>query len=108
MFWRADERVVYVLQADGSWMRYADTWDSGQSPYDAALTPPADLLQPVRGFGLVWRERLGGPGASIGWALAEEQGYEMLAQPFARGQIFTGPKGEVYILHADSTWEARE
>jgi hypothetical protein len=108
MFWRADEKAIYVLEADGTWDRYSDTWDSSQPPADPALTPPSDLLQPVRGFGKVWREQLGGPVASVGWALVEEQGYEMPTQPYSGGQILEGPWGDVYILYADSTWEARE
>ncbi len=108
MFWRADEKAIYVLEADGRWARYPDTWDRSQPPTDLDLAPPAGLLQPVRGFGKVWREQLGGPGASTGWALVEEQGYELLAQPFAGGQVLSGPWGEVYVLFADSTWEARE
>jgi hypothetical protein len=53
----------------------------------------------------VWREQLGGPQASIGWALAEEQSHEMMVQLFASGQMFLGPGGEVYVLYADGTWE---
>jgi ligand-binding sensor domain-containing protein len=108
MFWRADEKAVYVLQADGTWARYIDTWDSTQPPADPALTPPEGLLQPVRGFGKVWREQLGGPGAGVGWALVEEKGYEMQTQPFVGGLAFVGPWSEVYLLYADSTWESVE
>jgi hypothetical protein len=108
MFWRADEKAIYVLQADGTWARYVDTWDSAQPSSDPALKQPEGLLQPVRGFGKVWREQLNGPGAEIGWALVEEQGYEMLAQLFTGGQIFAGPRGEVYVLYTDDTWEGGE
>ncbi len=31
-------------------------------------------MQPVRGFGKVWREILGGPGAFVGWGTAPEVG----------------------------------
>jgi hypothetical protein len=108
MFWRADENAVYVLEADGKWVRFADTWDTSQAQDDPSLTPPEGMLQPVRGFGKVWRAELGGPQASVGWALAEEQGYDMLSQPFAGGQMFTGPWDEVYILSADGRWESAE
>ena len=107
MFWRAHEQAVYVLDAGGGWIRYPDAWDDTQPQANPDLVPPAGLLQPVRGFGKVWRERLGGPGASTGWALAEEQSFEMLYQSFVDGQMFVGPRGEVYLLYADSTWEAR-
>jgi hypothetical protein len=108
MFWRADKQEIYVLEADGSWTGHPDTWDSSQPPADTALQPPGGLLQPVRGFGKVWRERLGGPEAGIGWALVKEQGYEMVAQPFAGGEIFLGPWGEVYVLYTSGSWESIE
>jgi hypothetical protein len=108
MFWRADEKAIYVLKAEGGWTRHPDTWDDSQPPADARLAPPAGLLQPVRGFGKVWREQLGEPEASIGWGLAGEQAFEMLYQSFADGLIFVGPWGEVYVLYADGTWESSE
>jgi Two component regulator propeller len=108
MFWRANERRIDVLQADGTWQRFIDTWDESQPAYDPSLTPPEGLLQPVRGFGKVWREQLGGPQAPIGWALAAEQSYDMRVQPFALGQMITGPGGQVYVLYADGTWARKE
>jgi photosystem II stability/assembly factor-like uncharacterized protein len=107
MFWRADERAVYVLDENGTWARYPDTWDESQPSDDPALAPPDGLWQPLRGFGKVWREQLGGPQASIGWALAEERSHEMMVQHFTGGQMFLGPGGEVYVLYADTTWERR-
>lgn len=106
MLWRTDEQAVYVLSTDGTWARYADTWDETQPPDDPSLTPPERLLQPVRGFGKVWREQLGGPQGELGWALERERGYEMLAQPFTSGWMFVGAEGEVFVLYADGTWES--
>jgi hypothetical protein len=108
MFWRADQHTVYVLNADGRVASYPDTWDDSQPAYDASLVPPAGLHQPVRGFGKVWRERLGGPVDSIGWALTEERGYEMVVQPFARGQMLLGPGGDGFVLYTDGTWSRQE
>jgi hypothetical protein len=105
MFWRADLTTIDVLQEDGRWWRYDDTWDESQPVDDPSLAAPPGLLQPVRGFGKVWREGLGGPGAEIGWAAAPEQGFEMLSQPFGGGELFMGMEGEVYALYTDGTWE---
>jgi ligand-binding sensor domain-containing protein len=108
MFWRANEGTIYVLSADGVWVRYNDTWNESQPAHDPSLTPPAGLQQPVRGFGKVWQEQLGGPQADIGWALASEQAYDILVQPFTAGQVFIGAGGKVYVLYADGTWESYE
>ena len=106
MFWRADLGDIDVLHVDGWWAGYDDTWDETQPVDDPALVPPEGLLQPVRGFGKLWREQLGGPQASVGWALDPERGYEMLSQPFGGGAMFLGTAGEVYILYANGSWEA--
>jgi hypothetical protein len=108
MFWRADTRTIYVLHADGTWASYLDTWDASEPPYDPSLSAPEGLRQPVRGFGKVWREQLGGPQPEIGWALGEERAYTMLWQPFFSGQMLLGPGDEVYALYAGLSWESRE
>ncbi len=68
-------RLIFVFyNADWSMVPYADTWDASQHDSDPTLTPPAGRVQPVRGFGLVWRSQ---PGvrAKLGWALAAEQSF---------------------------------
>ncbi|OQY22996.1 MAG: hypothetical protein B6I34_05110 [Anaerolineaceae bacterium 4572_32.1] len=105
MFWRAASQTIDVLHADGKWTRYNDTWNETQPLDDPGLTPPEGLWQPVRGFGKVWREQLGGPQAEIGWALQAEQGYEMLLQHFSGGEMFLDTEGTVYILYADGRWD---
>jgi hypothetical protein len=108
MLWRADERAISVLQADGTWARFPDTYDDSQPAEEPDLAPPAGLHQPVRGFGKVWREQLGGPQSSLGWALTDERGYMVLAQRFDGGQMFVGPKGGVFILYDSGNWESKE
>lgn len=107
MLWRQDRRQIYALQAEGTWASYADTWEDSQPPSDATLTPPTGLQQPVRGFGKVWREQLGGPQSTLGWALAAEQRLVVIAQAFHSGLMIQGASGEVYILYSDMTWESR-
>jgi hypothetical protein len=105
MLWRADDRSIYVLHADGEWERYADTWDESLPAFDAGLTAPDGLQQPVRGFGKVWRELMGGPQASIGWAVGEERGLKLVTQAFTGGHLFTGPDGVVWVLYPNGQWE---
>lgn len=54
----------------GEWLVFDDTWQSASEPAsDPTLTPPAGLLQPVRGFGKVWRESLTeAQRQALGWA----------------------------------------
>jgi hypothetical protein len=103
MFWR-DTREIFALstqaiasaQVDFYW-RVADTWNESLPPSDPSITPPQNLMQPMRGFGYVWRlnpairERLG-------WALAGEQPFEAAYQPFERGWMLTGPNGAVFAF----------
>lgn len=93
MFWR-DNREIYALAATptgqpGQFWRFPDAWTEGQPVSDPALTPPENLLQPVRGFGLVWRSNAP-VRERLGWATAPEQPYQAILQNFERGWMFTG------------------
>jgi photosystem II stability/assembly factor-like uncharacterized protein len=106
MFWREDERTIYVLRQDGIWEQWADTWQEGTPDRDPTLTPPEGLYQPVRGFGKIWREALGGPEAWIGWATAQEQSGSVIVQPFAGGLLLRGINGVTYVLYENGTWQS--
>jgi hypothetical protein len=94
MFWRIDTGKITVLSLEGadwgSWQEYDDPWEEGKYPVDLDpdIIPPPGLVQPKRGFGLVWREQLGGPKSDIGWALMEEEGLCAVVQPFEKGVMF--------------------
>lgn len=108
MFWRSDTAQIYVLQSGtggDTWSVFPDTWQEGQTDRDPTLRPPAGREQPIRGFGKVWRELLGGPLAPVGWAVEGEVGYGGQWQPFAGGVLLTAPEGKVYALFADGRWE---
>jgi hypothetical protein len=49
---------------------------------------------------------MGGPSAAIGWAMADEEGYYPHWQPFARGLIWSGHDGYVYLFYGDDIWES--
>ena len=104
------EDPIYVLSygesKTGGWQRYVDTWREGD-PESTNLTPPAGLFEPIRGFGRLWREELGGPDAPVGWALELEQGFTGSVQPFERGLMLWNPLDQtVYVLWDDGTWTA--
>jgi hypothetical protein len=105
MFWRGDSGEIYALHDDHTWRAFADTWQEGQPQDDPNLTAPPDLFQPKRGFGKVWREKLGGPASQIGWAREEERGDTGVVQAFGGGTILGSHRGTTYILYADGSWE---
>jgi hypothetical protein len=82
MVWVGAEDRIYVLYFDDplpKWIAFVDEWEEGQPEYDPALVPPDGLRQPVRGFGLIWREQ---PGVRerLGWAIDREAGYATAVQ----------------------------
>lgn len=96
MLWRSDADHVYVFlfqngtnSTRGSYQTGGDAWKwDGSFPDGTGLTPPSGLLEPVRGFGYVWRNFLGGPSSDIGWAADAEKGFCAKIQPFEQGLIF--------------------
>ena len=74
MVWRQDRSLIYVLYDEGQWTGYPDTFSPGD-PEKLGLTPPPGLLEPIRGFGKVWRMQLG-VAQRLGWQVAPEQGVQ--------------------------------
>jgi hypothetical protein len=113
MIWvdRLEEDTVYILihttdESGGTWQQYRDTFREGDRE-SGGLTPPDGLLEPVRGFGKVWREELDGLDARIGWALAPELGYVGEIQHFEHGLMLWNPlDGVTYALLDDGIWSA--
>jgi hypothetical protein len=78
MIWMGSQTQIYVLFNDGktpAWNVYNDTFKDGQPDRDSSLNPPANLTQPIRGFGLIWRAQ---PTVRdrLGWAIGAEQGFD--------------------------------
>ena len=110
--------MIYALQSGpgpggrpgGRWAEYPDTWREGLPESDPALQPPAGLRQPVlrqpvRGFGKVWREQLGGPVATIGWATDAEIGLDGFVQEWDNGLVLRFGADTVVLLR-DGSWGA--
>lgn len=74
---------IFVLYDDDQpspkWETFTDEWYEGEPDHDPALTPPDGLYQPVRGFGLVWREC---PNVRdrLGWAVDQETCFSTIMQ----------------------------
>lgn len=106
MLWRGDLRRIYVLLGAGTWMVYDDEWREGDVEWDGSIVPPAGLHQPVRGFGLLWRDE---PGVQValGWATATEASFSGTFQPFERGLLIAdGATMRLWALLSDGTWLA--
>ncbi len=133
MFWRSDADWAYALHwQDGANAAFGDgttggdawKWDGESFADGHGLTPPPGFYEPVRGFGYVWYNFLGGPASTIGWATEQEKGFCANLQPFEKGLIFHSSsvqycKDEYYNWAAnpsftplfltmyDGTWERR-
>jgi hypothetical protein len=83
MIWVEEQDFIYVLYDDDihspKWQIFQDEWDPGEPISDTTIIPPPGHYQPLRGFGLVWREQ---PNVRdrLGWAVVEEAGYETAVQ----------------------------
>ena len=106
MFWREDDKRIYVLLNDQTWAAYDDTWTSAL-PEDTCpdVRVPAGLVKPKRGFGKVWCEQ-SNMRAKIGAGTVAEYGYAALTQRFERGLLFAGAQpSRIFVLFADGKWE---
>lgn len=118
MFWLEPVKEIWVIIDGGQWRRYPDTFKEGEAEYDPALTPPAGLKQPIRGFGKVWRENEE-VRAALGWAKDVEYGYTTdyrydhggamnnagtyVPAPGVHTLITLG-KEYIFFFEADATW----
>ena len=102
MIWLGAERVILVLLNTPSslgWGAYPDGFVEGMPIDDPNLVPPAGMLQPVRGFGLLWRTD-SVIRNQIGWAIGQEQGYTGFSQidNITGTRYVQGPDGIIYVL----------
>jgi serine/threonine protein kinase len=106
MLWRSDNTTIYVLLEGGKASSFADTFQDGVDPEKASLSPPAGKQEPIRGFGMVWREHLGGASSDIGWALADEYvAPNLVVQDFVNGLVFWEDKVGNRVVYASGEWE---
>lgn len=78
MFWLEPTGQIWVMVETepgvGLWQVYEDLFKEGDMELDPAVVPPEGLIQPIRGFGLIWRT---GENVrqEIGWATDIEVGF---------------------------------
>ncbi len=104
MVWRQDSRTIYVLPFGTNWRSYSDTFEDGQPERAWLAAPDFELQEPQRGFGKLWREQLGGPGAPIGWATSTERGFDGAVQSFQNGTLIRNDTGRIYVLNNNGSW----
>jgi serine/threonine protein kinase len=106
MLWRGDLHQIYVLRQSGMWAVYDDLWRDGDMQWDATIVPPDGFMQPVRGFGLVWRQQAG-VRDDLGWATASEATFDAAFQPFQRALLIADrAQARLWALLSDGTWLA--
>lgn len=103
------QSTIYALFNNGTYQRFNDTWTDGVDPVSGGAVPPEGLIEPVRGFGKVWRDN---PAVrdTLGWATSPENGGSAQVQAFERGEMVNvSQAGQTYILIAGApgTWTAR-
>ena len=100
MIWVESEDRIYVLfdddQFSPKWASFSDDWSDGMPINDPNLTPPSGMVQPERGFGLVWREEQT-IRDRLGWALVPEAGFVTAVQHTSYPKY-----NEIYIRAHDS------
>ena len=100
MFWMSPTRTIWVLSKtnekdnSGVWTVYPDTYTDGEAPSDPAIVPPsANLYQPVRGFGKIWRKQQG-MSEALGWGTTPE--FEVIT-PISYLSVAGGAPGRYLI-----------
>jgi hypothetical protein len=91
MIWSSLTNEIFIFYEDNEapqWQQVPDEFRDGDPERDDTLVPPAaGLVQPIRGFGRVWRDE---PGVRdrLGWAVEAETAYS------GTTQAGTDPEGE--------------
>jgi hypothetical protein len=88
---------IYSLSNDGRFRRFDDTFVAGVDPERGGESPPNGLLEPVRGFGEVWRNNPDVRSA-LGWATAAEIGATSTLQAFERGRVISLPQLSALLI----------
>jgi hypothetical protein len=114
MIWVESQARIYVVFEDDRtprWAQFPDNFKEGDPERDDSLVPPPDLLQPVRGFGLVWRTN---PRVRdrLGWATTPEVSFEGMYQSdsaeasVATLYLRTRDGGILALNSLDDVWQA--
>jgi hypothetical protein len=94
--------VIYTMTTDGRFRRFDDTWLQGIDPDSGGEAVPPGLLEPIRGFGKVWRLN---PDvrAALGYAVIPEQGDTATVLDFSRGRaLYIPARAATFLLLDDA------
>ncbi len=92
---------IFVVTNDGRFRRFDDTFIQGVDPESGGASPPSGLIEPVRGFGKVWRTN---PDVrmALGWGVVPETGGALTLSAFERGRaVALIARGETLVLVDD-------
>src|SRR5262249_19785915 len=108
MIWIREQKLIFVVYSSPAkprWQQFTDTY-TDQPESDSSLSPPSGLFQPVRGFGLVWRNARG-VRDRLGWDTAQEVSYQAALQVDGTGNRYiSSVDNQVYELLSDySNWQ---
>jgi hypothetical protein len=96
---------IYAFSNSGNYLVYPDTWQAGVDPETGGESPPAGLIEPIRGFGKVWRSN---PIVrnTLGWAMTGENGGQASVLQFEGGQMLYIPQmGQILVLGSNGSWQ---
>jgi hypothetical protein len=109
---------IYAFFNDNLWPYWNptnDAWRAGDPVNDPTIVPPPGLFQPVRGFGVFWRNAYFGKAAGsardrLGWATDPEFSLGSLPMQCRAGDsrnygcYVAGPDGLIYDIEAGNRW----
>ncbi len=115
MLWTQFNDRITILYDDNPdvrfrhWSLVSNAWLPGMPESDPSIVPPLGDYQPVRGFGVAWRDEQGYAGYRVrdrlGWATAAEfpmsGAYQCNAAFKYRTCYVTGPGEVVYVLEPE-------
>jgi hypothetical protein len=108
---------IYAFFYDKLWPYWNptnDAWRAGLPESDPSIIPPAGLFQPVRGFGIFWRNAYFSPAGAardrLGWATDQE--FSLGQQPMqcrisadrSYGCLVAGPDNQIFDIEPNNTW----
>jgi hypothetical protein len=118
MLWTQWNDFVYILYGDDQfsprWDARQNAWFPGLPESDPNIVPPPGYYQPVRGFGVTWRDEQATPGFRVrdrlGWATDQEfsindAAYQCDSAPKYNTCYITSPGNAVIVLQPErSGW----
>ena len=100
------KKEIFVLFNDDEepmWQQFSDNFEDGMPELDESMIAPPEHLQPIRGFGLVWREN-SEVRDRLGWATESEVGYDGVIQSSEDNIYLRVQNGGILVIK-EGDWE---